>query len=1123
MLDFLRRKDRRKQPSHENVGALGGLSGTSQTSKVYIPAVGGQPLRDRNPAPVQRTSSPSKGPLNSSLSNPNLSGSIQRTNAIVTSPVSGVSATGSGHPASHSQNLHRLNTQHHQATAQRRPKPVADKENSALRHLPSDSKPSDRTDASNEQSRARWGKRQQHAAVVAAATSGVLPSAQDGKKKRNRRFKNKHEPVVVAKSVTTDRRRSIKVPSHQVQQQQALGKTDTIPVPKRPAAAKTQMQSPPQRTNTGYKTQQQFITSPAAVPPQDPPSLTWPHIDLDNMLRQGNIAHADVPVRRIAMAATRDNPTRVKMVTEGVAVSLITLLRHASCTLEMRRDATHAIAELAVHDACEDALVAANTVPVLVWLINPNNNQDPPTVSNACRGLRNLLGGKEATAILAAKYGCVEPLLSLVSGRTSPRMDSSDVIVESVAAVSNLLHHGSRFQGYVIKHGGLNALSALGTTTDDDEAMYHVVNVLAECAKETRWHKLIVSHDGILIAFRALRNARDPDVLSEASRLVANVAVTHKARLAVREAGILTVLLDRLSRCKSFEKSVPAFDIVNALANICVDSRSATEALCQKDAAGLLLNVYTASKAQDELVKTAFNALQVLAHGSATRRAKVLYSVGIHVKQAGMAGLPVKRLYDLRQAILEDVENGEKDPSAAMPESLERLSRASVRMINSGVVNHARGQLQLIQRGQSPNLVTSPTRVGSPAQASRLSGKNTGYRDMVPTGTNLQSENAGPLNIDSVENRDSLSKKAIGYERNKFKSTGRVVSVTYKHRRGLEGPGIRQLAGGRLALAADPEDVNDLPRGNEEEMKTSDADIRARMLRREADGNMTQEFFELGQVLGKGGYGSVFMAKDLRTGDLVAIKRFHNSGSLVDKKAIKEQKIWKGLHHPNVVEFKGSFVGDNGSLNLVVEYVDGLSLAEHLSQYTAFPETLVAEIARQVLCGLQYLHDNGVTHRDLKPANILVDNSAAVKICDFGVSRSENVQTINPGQQHMVGTPWYIAPEMVEYRPYTTGVDIWSLGCTVLELATGRRPYHELSAMQVLFRMVEDRCPPIPGHLSPEAKDFLKSCWVWDPQERPSAKDLLRHPFILKARKFSDSSKQSSTGNSSGIEEIPSS
>lgn len=370
----------------------------------------------------------------------------------------------------------------------------------------------------------------------------------------------------------------------------------------------------------------------------------------------------------------------------------------------------------------------------------------------------------------------------------------------------------------------------------------------------------------------------------------------------------------------------------------------------------------------------------------------------------------------------------------------------------------------------------------------------------------------------------AVARKSVGG--NKFRSTGRVVSVTHnrsRRRNDISGGGMRQPEGStntsnRSAANmynADDDASDMLPRGNEEaKASLSDAEIRARMLAREADGNMAQDFFDIGQVLGKGGYGSVFMAKDLRTGDYVAIKRFHNSGSLVDKKAIKEQNIWKGLHHPNVVEFRGSFVGDNGSLNLVVEYIDGLSLAEHLSQYTAFPEKLVAEISRQVLCGLAYLHRNGVTHRDLKPANILVDSNARVKICDFGVSRSDNVQTINPGQQHMVGTPWYIAPEMVEYRPYTTSVDIWSLGCTVLELATGRRPYHELSAMQVLFRMVEDRCPPIPQHLSPEARDFLKACWVWDPTSRPSANHLLQHPFI---RKYSDSSKQLSGNNSAPV------
>lgn len=931
----------------------------------------------------------------------------------------------------------------------------------------------------------RWMKRNQTTQVQNAASQ-----PQEGKKKRKAR-RGKHEPAVLAKSVTSDRRRSVKMATPVSAAAVAAANANAYQknTPAQTSKPRILKERSSQGKYSGAAERPTHQRKPSHERVKDIP--TWPHTDLAALLQRGLVSQADVPVRRIAAAASRDDATRMKMIREGVAESITYVLRHTDSTLEMRRDATFAVAELAVLGACEDELVAAGSVPVLICLINQANNQDRATLSSACRGLRNLLGGKESTAVQAAKYGCVEQLLGILDGRTG-RNEDPEVVAEAAASMTNLSQHGTRFQSYVIKHGGLSALSMLGMKTDSEETMFYVVSALAEFAREARWHKAIVAADGVRTAFRALKLFKDPEVAAEASRLVGNVAVTQKARLAVREAGGVVVLIDRLNSCKTYKNMVPAYDIVKALANVCVDSRAASDALTRKDASTVLLGVYTSPDAPDKLIKTAFKALQVLAHNSATRRAKVLYAVGIQVKKASLAGLPVKRLYDLRQAILEDVEAAGQNAAAAMPESLERLSRASVRMINSGVVNHSRGVPQQthreagadqLQHGGTSRGRVQPAVNGSPANPDR------------------PSDNFRP----GMKPEHLVRKSSV--PPNRFRSTGRVVSVT---RNCKPTGGIKQLAGGRPLV--DEED-HELPRGNEE-VKPSDADLRARMLEREADGNMTQDFFELGQVLGKGGYGSVFMARDVRSGEIVAIKRFHNSGALVDKKAIKEQNIWKGLHHSNVVEFKGSFVGDNGSLNLVVEFVDGLSLAEHLSQYSAFPETLVAEIARQVLCGLEYLHANGVTHRDLKPANILVDRSAAVKICDFGVSRSENVQTINPGQQHMVGTPWYIAPEMVEYRPYTTSVDIWSLGCTVLELATGRRPYHELSAMQVLFRMVEDRCPPIPSHISQEAKDFLKACWVFSPEERPSATDLLRHPFILKARKFSGSSKQSTSAPS---------
>lgn len=877
---------------------------------------------------------------------------------------------------------------------------------------------------------------------VRSPTPGASPAKE---KPRRARFNAKHEPAVNKNILTNDRRRSFKAP--------AAAYTD-VPRPS--------MDKPSHRRRPSVDKVAQ--------------AAAWPHVELANALKRNDIDLANSSVRRLVIKA-KDQSAKLKMIQEGVARSLMALLKHERANLEMRRLATTAISELAVLDSCEGELVSAGTVPVLVWLINPSNNTDRVTLGSACRALRNLLGGSDPTAVQAAKYGCVDPLLRLIDGR-SGRPEEPEVVPEATAALANLAHHGYRFQSYVIKHQGLNSLNMLGSKTENEDALFHIVNVLAEFAVTEKWQLPIVATGGLNTAFRALTIAKDVEVAAEAARLIGNVAVTRKARTAVRDAGGISVLLERLSKVKSFKDVLPALDICNALANVCADSRAASDALFTYDGAGILLRVYTDEHAPERVVRKASRVLRGLADGSTTRRARVLYSVGSQIRQA--AGRPLDRLYDLRQAIL-DMQEPDSQRRPAMPESLERLSRASVRLINTGVT----------QQGRSAPPSTKPEPVREPRQPLRANSPG-----------HSQAQKQYP-------ERSEFSKTKN--DRSKFRSTGRVLSVA-RQTRPKPPASVKQLSE-RAQVEEDEYDYV-IPHANEQAL-ADDIELRAVELAREADGGFAKDFFEVGQVLGKGGYGSVFLAKDLRTNELVAIKQFHQSGSLVDKKALKEQRIWKGLHHQNVVEFKGSFVGDKGSLNLVVEYVNGLSLADHLSQYSAFPETLVAEIARQVLLGLEYLHANGVTHRDLKPANILVDHKAAVKICDFGVSRSENVQTINPGQQHMVGTPWYIAPEMIEYRPYTTSVDVWSLGCTVLELATGRRPYHELSAMQVLFRMVEDRCPPVASHLSPECKNFLHACWIWDPEARPSASTLLKHPFILKARKFSGDSKKSSTSTSS--------
>jgi len=151
----------------------------------------------------------------------------------------------------------------------------------------------------------------------------------------------------------------------------------------------------------------------------------------------------------------------------------------------------------------------------------------------------------------------------------------------------------------------------------------------------------------------------------------------------------------------------------------------------------------------------------------------------------------------------------------------------------------------------------------------------------------------------------------------------------------------------------------------------------------------------------------------------------------------------------------------------------------------------------QVLHGLLYLHEQGVIHRDIKGANILTTKEGLVKLADFGVAS----RTTGLNEASVVGTPYWMAPEVIELTGATTASDIWSLGCTVIELLEGKPPYHNLQPMPALFRIVNDDHPPLPQGASPAVKDFLMQCFQKDPNLRVSAKKLLRHPWIVNARK----------------------
>lgn len=236
--------------------------------------------------------------------------------------------------------------------------------------------------------------------------------------------------------------------------------------------------------------------------------------------------------------------------------------------------------------------------------------------------------------------------------------------------------------------------------------------------------------------------------------------------------------------------------------------------------------------------------------------------------------------------------------------------------------------------------------------------------------------------------------------------------------------------------------------------------------------------YQLGEKLGKGAFGTVYKGLDMKTGQFVAVKRI--AREFIDgEHMLKEINLLKTFNHKNIVKYVG-VVQTERHLNLVLEYVDSGSLAQVLSGYGFFPEPLAAIYVSQVLDGLIYLHAQQVVHRDIKGGNLLITREGSIKVADFGIA---TVASTTQRHSLVEGSPYWMAPEVIQMTGNpTTASDIWSLGCTLIELLTGFPPYFELTAMTAIFRMVEDPQPPLPDEMSPELTDFLTSCFKKDPR-----------------------------------------
>ncbi|KAK4964006.1 hypothetical protein LTR66_012524 [Elasticomyces elasticus] len=259
------------------------------------------------------------------------------------------------------------------------------------------------------------------------------------------------------------------------------------------------------------------------------------------------------------------------------------------------------------------------------------------------------------------------------------------------------------------------------------------------------------------------------------------------------------------------------------------------------------------------------------------------------------------------------------------------------------------------------------------------------------------------------------------------------------------------------------------------------------------------EGYEMLEELGSGSFGIVYKAKERATGALVAIKHIDLEGSDDDILEIQQEiSLLSTCASQYVTQYKTSFVKGT-KLWIVMEYLGGGSCLDLLKP-GPFTEAHIAIIMRELLFGLDYLHQTGKIHRDIKAANILLSTSGRVKIADFGVA----AQLTNIKSQRMtfVGTPFWMAPEVIQEEGYDFKADIWSLGITAMELANGEPPNAQVHPMKVLMQIPKNPPPRLEGgHWSREFREFAAACLVKDPDRRPTAKALLRSRFILKAGK----------------------